>query len=234
MNGNGHSESVKAIFAVLLEMQATALVAIKQKSNDHLKSKYADLSAVWDACRAELQKHKITVYQAPKPFERGISLVTTLFHNPSGEWLSSELQMPLEKVNPQTIGSAITYARRYALGSMLGLITETDDDAERAMSRGHERNDGRRHDPPTDRSDDRRDERRRDDRAANGNGGARAPEDDRDEVLAMIDACVNERDINDLKSNISKWVPRDHKYRALVVDRWQKKAAALSQRGARA
>lgn len=61
-----------------------------------------------------------------------IGLLTKLTHAESGQWQSSLAVVPLPKADPQGMGSAITYARRYALTAMLGIITEEDDDGEAA------------------------------------------------------------------------------------------------------
>jgi len=61
-------------------------------------------------------------------------LETVLMHA-SGEWVSSELAINPIKNEPQAIGSALTYARRYALSAILGIATDEDDDAESAMGR---------------------------------------------------------------------------------------------------
>jgi hypothetical protein len=56
-----------------------------------------------------------------------LGLITKLVHAESGEWQASLLMMPLPKNDPQGYGSALTYARRYGLSSMIGLVTEDDD-----------------------------------------------------------------------------------------------------------
>ena len=66
----------------------------------------------------------------PAPIELGtghIALETRLIHAESGQWISSVTIIPLPKNDPQGMGSAITYARRYSLCAMLGIITEDDD-----------------------------------------------------------------------------------------------------------
>lgn len=66
----------------------------------------------------------------PAPVELGaghIGLETRLIHAESGQWISSMAVIPLPKNDPQGMGSAITYARRYSLCAMLGIVTEDDD-----------------------------------------------------------------------------------------------------------
>lgn len=101
-----------------------------------VKSKYATLNAVVDACRDVLLGNGIWVLQYPVPVEPGcLGLVTKLIHAESGEWQGSCMVMPLSKADPQGYDSALTYARRYALATLVGLVTEADDDAETAMGR---------------------------------------------------------------------------------------------------
>ena len=96
------------------------------------KRKYADLQSVLDAVRHGLTANGIAVIQAPMPEEKGIKLRTTLAHK-SGQWMASELFLPNDKMGGvQGMGSALTYARRYALAAMVG-IAQDDDDGETAM-----------------------------------------------------------------------------------------------------
>lgn len=101
-----------------------------------MKSKYATLNAVMTACRDVLNSHSVWVTQYPVPVEgNNLGLVTKLVHVESGEWQASCMVMPLSKADPQGYGSALTYARRYGLTTLVGLVTELDDDAEAAMGR---------------------------------------------------------------------------------------------------
>lgn len=140
------SSTTKALDAALFEIQAAAVVAVKDRANEHLKSKYATLGAVWSACRDALHANRVLVTQCPVPSARGLALVTKLTHVPSGEWIASTLEMPVEKPTAHAIGSALTYARRYALAAMCNVVVE-DDDAETAMGRGREMGAARRRPP---------------------------------------------------------------------------------------
>lgn len=128
------SETIAALAEALAKFQAQAEGARKNAQNPHLKNKYADLGSVWEAVREPLTIYGLSVVQLPMPSEAGtLRLRTQLLHK-SGEWLASELVMPLAKQDPQGYGSALTYARRYALAALLGVVQE-DDDAERATRR---------------------------------------------------------------------------------------------------
>ena len=97
------------------------------------RRKYADLQSVLEAVRDGLAKNGLAVIQAPMPNASGITLRTTLAHK-SGQWIASELILPNDKMGGiQGMGSALTYARRYALAAMVG-VAQDDDDGEAAMA----------------------------------------------------------------------------------------------------
>lgn len=129
------SESIGAIAKALLKCQTTLLPAMKTAQNPHLKNRYADLGAVWEAAEGALKDAGLVVIQCPGTSERGVTLTTRILHGESAEWIESEITMPAGKGDAQAIGSAITYARRYAISAMLGVLAE-DDDGEAAQGRG--------------------------------------------------------------------------------------------------
>ena len=127
------STSIAAISAALCKAQSLIEGAKKDNTNPHFKSRYADLASVWDACRVPLSKHGLAVMQLPGKDDRGYYLATILTHE-SGEWVEGILYIVPVKDDPQGLGSAITYARRYALAAMVGVAPD-DDDAEGSMGR---------------------------------------------------------------------------------------------------
>jgi hypothetical protein len=129
------SETIGALAAALSKAQADITGALKDSSNPFFKSKYADLASCWDACRKQLAANNLAVIQTVSVnWERDESvLITTLAHS-SGEWIRSELPIRAKDASPQAQGSAITYARRYALAAIVGLA-QIDDDAEAAQGR---------------------------------------------------------------------------------------------------
>jgi len=128
------SESVKELATALAKAQAAIQGATKDKTNPHFRSAYADLASVWDACREALTKNGLSVVQTNEPSDgQTVVVETTLLHS-SGEYMTGTLVMPVAKFDPQGVGSAITYARRYALAAMVGVAPE-DDDGEAAMGR---------------------------------------------------------------------------------------------------
>ncbi len=120
------SESIAALAAALAKAQAAMKNAVKDSTNLFFKSKYADLAGVTDACRAELSANGLSVMQFPEVVEGRVLLTYVLAHS-SGEWISGMLEVTPVKTDPQSLGSAITYARRYSLAALVGVATEDDD-----------------------------------------------------------------------------------------------------------
>lgn len=110
----------------LAKAQGEIMNAHKSESNPFFKSKYADLKSCWDACRDALSKNEIAVIQMPEANSKKVTVKTILAHS-SGEYLENYLDMPLAKSDAHGVGSAITYARRYALVCMVGIAPEDDD-----------------------------------------------------------------------------------------------------------
>jgi len=127
------SEQINELTAALAKAQAAIEGAVKDKKNDHFKASYADLGAVWDAIREPLTKHGLSVVQFPRACEMGIEVETTLLHT-SGQYMSDTLAMPVGRRDAHGFGSAITYARRYALMAVAG-IAPVDDDGNAATAR---------------------------------------------------------------------------------------------------
>lgn len=124
----------KSIAAALVAAQAEMGPALKQSANPHLKSKYADLASVMDACMEALHNHGISVIQPAGSDEAGHYVETVLLHT-SGEKLSCKVPLLFAKNDMQGYGSAMTYARRYGLMAMAGVAPE-DDDGEGAKGSG--------------------------------------------------------------------------------------------------
>ena len=129
------SNEIGELAAALATAQGTFTFAAKDSTaamGNAGKRKYADLQSVLEAVREGLTANGIAVIQAPMPADNGIKLRTTLAHK-SGQWMASELCLPQDKMGGvQGMGSALTYARRYALAAMVG-IAQDDDDGETAM-----------------------------------------------------------------------------------------------------
>lgn len=123
------SDTIGALALALSKAQADITGALKDSANPFFKSKYADLASCWDACRKQLAANELAVIQTVE----GDHLATILAHS-SGEWVRSHCPIRAKDDSPQALGSAITYARRYALAAIVGLA-QIDDDAEAAQAR---------------------------------------------------------------------------------------------------
>lgn len=130
------SDSIIELAKALSKAQALIKPAIKDSENPFFKSHYADLSAVWEAARIAITSNGLSVTQLINTSEgNNINVETILLHE-SGEWISGAFNMPYLKVDPQAVGSAITYARRYALAAIIGIVADEDDDGNKAAEKG--------------------------------------------------------------------------------------------------
>jgi hypothetical protein len=118
------SESIKALSMALAKFHSQVGKIAKDAKNPFFKSNYASLSHILQEVSEPLQSAGLVIAQFPD----GTGLVTMLIHSESGEYISSNYTMPVAKQNdPQAVGSAITYARRYAVSSILSLNVSDDD-----------------------------------------------------------------------------------------------------------
>lgn len=120
------SGTIGKLGKALAAAQGQMTGAAKSSQNPFFRSKYADLASCWDACRDALSKNELAVIQTPEANPDIVIVMTTLVHS-SGEWIRGRLSMKPTKSDPQGMGSALTYARRYALAAMVGLAQVDDD-----------------------------------------------------------------------------------------------------------
>ena len=129
------SETIGGLTKALSLVQSKLPGAKVDSKNPFFNTKYASLAAVWDACRKLLSDNGLAIIQTTSIGENhGLIVETTLSHT-NGEWITGQMPMPLSKNDPQGIGSAITYGRRYGLSAILGICPDDDDDAEAATER---------------------------------------------------------------------------------------------------
>ena len=132
------SAEIGEIAAALSVAQAEINPAEKNATNPHLKNKYANISAIYDAVREVLPKHGLCVVQTMLPTDCTRAHVRTTLAHKSGQWFASECVMPLDRQGgAQGMGSAITYARRYSLSAILGVVADEDDDGNGAQGRNN-------------------------------------------------------------------------------------------------
>jgi len=121
------STDIKEIAIALVKVQSALNRAKKDSENPHFKSKYADLTAVWDACHSALQAADVAVIQGPGVDDNGNAFVETMLLHKSGQFIKSRAIAKPIRLDPQAIGSATTYLRRYGLAAMVGVVQEDDD-----------------------------------------------------------------------------------------------------------
>jgi len=132
------SPEITELAEAMIQVQQTLSPALKDAENKFTNSRYATLHSVMNACRDALLQHGIWLTQYPVSVESNqLGLVTKIVHAETGQWQASLLTMPLPKSDPQGYGSAMTYARRYGLSALVGIVTESDDDGELAKLNGN-------------------------------------------------------------------------------------------------
>jgi hypothetical protein len=121
---------MKALATALVKFNMEMGKITKDSKNPFFKSSYASLPHILEAVRPHLVSCGLSVVQMPT----GDGMLRTILMHESGEFIESEFSMKLVKADPQALGSAITYARRYAIGAILNLSIDEDDDANSAMA----------------------------------------------------------------------------------------------------
>lgn len=116
------------IYKAILAFQSECPLITKDAVNPFFKSKYAPLDAIWKVIHPILKKHGLIVTQ---PVHEG-RVITAVIHAESGESISGSFPMVAKDQTPQSYGSAVSYARRYGLCSLLSLQTGEDDDGNEA------------------------------------------------------------------------------------------------------
>jgi uncharacterized protein YrzB (UPF0473 family) len=120
------SPTITKLVLAVLKVQAEVKPALKTATNPFFHSKYAELSDHWNAVKDILKENELVVMQ-PLDTENGNNVLYTILAHSSGEFVKSKMLINPIKTDPQSNGSAITYARRYSLCSILNLMTEDDD-----------------------------------------------------------------------------------------------------------
>jgi len=127
------SEQINELAAALAKAQAEIRGAKESKYNTFFKSAYADLGDVWNAIREPITKNGLSVAQTTE-IENGAPIILTILMHASGQWMAGAFPIKAKDDSPQSMGSGTSYARRYALGAMVGAY-EGDDDGESAQGR---------------------------------------------------------------------------------------------------
>lgn len=135
------SENIDELAKALCKAQASMTAAPKLKSNPFFKSKYADLPAVWEACRKPLTDNGLSIVQATQFNVASeddptltVWLETILLHT-SGQFLKANYPLrPVKQNDPQAMISALTYARRSCLSAITSVVADEFDDDGNAAS----------------------------------------------------------------------------------------------------
>lgn len=125
------SDKFDEILPALHKARSQFVKVKKDRQNSHLKNKYATLDSVLDAITPALTENKLMIMQDGEKIESAIRVETTVVHV-SGQWAKFYFDIPIVKNDPQGVGSAFTYGRRYALAAAFGL-SQADDDAQIAV-----------------------------------------------------------------------------------------------------
>ena len=139
MTEQGEIPGLGALYAALAKAQGAMTVADKDhkvgfdtKSGPSVKYSYATLAGVWESCRKPLSENGLAVIQLVQSVTGNAVTVNSILGHASGQSISSVLTLPVIGGTAQAVGSAITYARRYALMALVGIVTDEDDDGQAA------------------------------------------------------------------------------------------------------
>lgn len=132
------SEQINELASAMAAAQAEMTDAKRDSDNPFFKSKYADLASVRAACMGAMNKHGLSVWQFPRlvgttEHDWTVEVETVVMHT-SGQFAKDTLAVPVSKADAQGVGSAISYARRYALAAVAS-VAPADEDGESAVGR---------------------------------------------------------------------------------------------------
>ena len=131
------SETITELSKAFAKMQMELEQPLKNANNPFFKSKYVPLENVVDSITKASSKHGLSFTQFPSSDENGNVTVGTMVMHESGEWIEYDpICMKPVKNDPQAVGSAITYAKRYALSAIFGITSDNDDDGNEATQLG--------------------------------------------------------------------------------------------------
>src|SRR5574343_580956 len=127
-----HSERIGELAKALAAAQGQFKPIKRESVNPFFKSRYADLAAIIDGTREALSKNALAFVQTVH-INGGVGVETLLMHE-SGEWMKGSITLKPKADDPQSIGSASTYGRRYSLAAILGVAADDDDDGNSASA----------------------------------------------------------------------------------------------------
>jgi hypothetical protein len=126
------------------DLKKSKTAKVKTKDGGEYSYSYSDLADVLRVLRKPFAAHGLALVQGCNNASRDQSVtITTRILHASGEWIEDDLILPVADPKPQTLGSAITYGRRYHAGSMAGLASEEDEDGQIAQNASNEQGKGK-------------------------------------------------------------------------------------------
>lgn len=125
---SSRSTELKDLFGSLAKAQEEMNTAGLNASNPFFKSKYADLAEIVKASRPALTKHGLSVIQQIMPNEHGEMVLHTILAHNSGQWIETRMKINPTKPDVQTLGSYISYIRRYSYAALVGVVVCNEDD----------------------------------------------------------------------------------------------------------
>lgn len=132
--GLTQSAELNELFGALSKAQGEIQIASLNRQNPYFKSKYADMASIVGVSREPLAKNGLCIIQQIQANGDLGYLITKLGHS-SGQWIESRMKIQPPKNDVQSLGSYLTYIKRYAYAAIVGIATGDDDDAELAMGR---------------------------------------------------------------------------------------------------
>lgn len=123
------SKDIKDISVALIALQSELKEAPKNAVNPYFHSKYADLSSVISTAKDALTKNDLAITQLMEETDGSLVKLTTMLVHKSGQYITSTITLRPKATDPQGMGSAITYARRYQYMAIIGMAAEDDDGA---------------------------------------------------------------------------------------------------------
>ena len=133
------SDKIDKLASALSKAQSEMKGAEKKSINPFFNSGYADLHTVIESSFPHLTKNGLSVIQGNES-KPGEFFVTTMLLHESGQWIKSKLKMPIEKATAQSVGSVITYGRRYGLSAITGIAQYDDDGNAASQGKGITKN----------------------------------------------------------------------------------------------
>lgn len=187
------SEQIDQLATALSKAQASfkhvaknKSVTVRTKDGGQYSYKYGDLADSWDTARAHLTENGLSIVQSPS-FAEGWLILHTIIMHASGQWIRGTMQTLAKADDVKSLGSAITYLRRYAFCSMTGIVADEDDD-------GSSSNAGK----PTEQSQP----------ATHSNGSSGTPGKASEKQIKMLFAIWNK---NEYEGKLSAWIENIYK-----------------------